>query len=54
MLDRRGGLSYARASYIFLKATYDSGLICYSEYLVGLAIRISVVMMPTCIRKIFI
>ena len=51
MLDRRGGLSYARASYIFLKATYDSGLICYSEYLVGLAIRISVVMMPTCIRK---
>lgn len=51
MLDRRGGLSYARASYIFLKATYDSGLICYSEYLVGLVIRISVVMMPTCIRK---
>ena len=51
MLDRRGGLSYARASYIFLKATYDSGLICYSEYLVGLVIRISFVMMPTCIRK---
>ena len=51
MLDRRGGLSYARACYIFLKATYDSGLICYSEYLVGLVIRISVVMMPTCIRK---
>ena len=39
------------SSYIFLKATYDSGLICYSEYLVGLVIRISVVMMPTCIRK---
>lgn len=51
MLARRGGLSYARASYIFLQATYKSGLIFYSEYLERLVIRISVVMMPTCIRK---
>lgn len=51
MLARRGGLSYARASYIFLQATYKSGLIFYSEYLERLVIRISVVMMPTCVRK---
>ena len=51
MLGRRGGLNYVKASCRFLKATYNSGMLSYLGYRMILFIRISVVMMPACIRK---
>lgn len=46
MIGRRQGLSYCRHELFFLRRTRESGFLSFSEYLIALAVRIPVRLLP--------